>query len=331
MRRTGFFLLLLAGSAGAVSCRSDAPPPAAPSVTLSRAADREGAIAGNIVDPAITEASGLAASRRRGDVLWVLNDSGNPPEVFAVSTNGAVLARHPVPGIGNRDWEDLASFVHEGTPYLVIAETGDNEAVHETCALYVVEEPAPAEGAGEPLPLAWQIRFRYEDGPRDCESVAVDPAGARVLLLSKRDEPPVLYELPLQPQGGDEDEVITARRLGALTTLPRPTADDLRDTHGRFRAQPTAMDLTPDGRALAILTYKNAYLYDRDPGQSWIEAFVAAPRVILLPHPGTGVMRKREALCFSSDAGSVFVTSEGQPAPLFRQDGLRNDVEGGSD
>jgi hypothetical protein len=55
--------------------------------------------------------------------------------------------------------------------------SADNKTVREECVFYIVREPAlPAAGKSlSPTTLpSWQIRFRYQDGPRDCESVAVD-------------------------------------------------------------------------------------------------------------------------------------------------------------
>jgi hypothetical protein len=61
--------------------------------------------------------------------------------------------------------------------------------------------------------VAWRVRFRFEDGPRDCEAMAVDPEQPRALLLSKRTEPPVLYELTLLPGAP-----LPSRLAGKVTT-----------------------------------------------------------------------------------------------------------------
>src|SRR5690606_1795107 len=47
----------------------------------------------SVLPPELEEASGLAASRRHAGVLWMHNDSGGEPEVFAVDSTGAVLGR----------------------------------------------------------------------------------------------------------------------------------------------------------------------------------------------------------------------------------------------
>ena len=42
---------------------------------------------------------------------------------------------------------------------------------------------------GDTLRPAWSIAFRWPDGPRDCEAMAVDAANSEVLLISKKRVP----------------------------------------------------------------------------------------------------------------------------------------------
>ena len=211
---------------------------------------------GVVLDPSIDEASGLAASCKNENILWVINDGGNPPVLYAISPDGETVCEFRIEGAQNIDWEDMASFRQDNRDFLMVADVGDNGATREFCSLYVVEEP-DIEVVGEPvettigtvevaeaiarelvegrlekvptkkgnsLNLSWRMKFRYEDGPRDCEAVAVDPQRHTVLLLSKRTRPPVLYELPLG--GGDSESIFIARPIAGLTNIPPPSGDD---------------------------------------------------------------------------------------------------------
>ena len=71
-------------------------------------------LAGVLLDPQMDEISGLAASRRHRDVLWMHDDGGNPERLFAVSTNGTRLATLRVEGVTKTDWEDIAAFELDG-------------------------------------------------------------------------------------------------------------------------------------------------------------------------------------------------------------------------
>jgi hypothetical protein len=255
---------------------------------------------GNLANPQIKEASGMASSRIYPTVLWVINDGGNDAMLYAVGTDGADLGTFRVDGANNYDWEALASFQLQDTAYLLIADVGDNWEQRETGSLYVVEEPSITKtGLSDdtPVSIAWHIRFTYEDGPRDCEAVAVDAAQQRVLLLGKRSLPPVLYELPLQPV--DDNAIAVAQRV---TTVP----------HFNW---PTAMDLPPDGLSALVLTYNSVYLFSRKPDEDWSNAFNKQPQRLHFTQ-----LNQQEAACFGFYGKSVYVTSEKRPAPLIRID-----------
>jgi hypothetical protein len=275
-------------------------------------------LSGHLENPAIREASGMAASILNKKVLWVHNDGGTGPYIFAVTGEGKHLGRFQLARAENVDWEDMASFQLDGTAYLLVGDIGDNRAQRPYCTLYVVVEPGIAvsdRSQTRILPIAWQRRFRYEDGPRDCEAMAVDAETRRVLLLSKRNTPPVLYSLPLLP--GTTGEIDLAREITRVSNIPPPTPTDLKFKYGRYRSQPTAMDLSPTGQIMAVLTYKHAYLYNRLSGDNWKTALSRLPMIVYLPAQEKSNLRQREALCFGPQDRSLFVTSEDLHAPLY--------------
>jgi hypothetical protein len=287
---------------------------------LTRALYRKAIQVGHLADRGLVEASGLAPSRLRNDLLWAINDSGNEPFLYAVSTNGASLGAVRILDAQNRDWEDLASFRLRNTAYLLIADVGDNSENRENYFLYVIEEPTiKAERLAEDrgLAWAWRMQFYYEDGPRDCESVAIDLPGRQILLLSKRNMPPVVYRLPLMP--GSKESIHVATHLTTVPHIPQAKVKDIVEDpgFGRSRSQPTAMDLSPDGSKAVVLTYRNAYLFLRAADKTWSETFAGWPLLISLPK-----IRQAEALCFGTDGKTLFVTSEKRPAPLLRLDQL---------
>jgi hypothetical protein len=294
-------------------------------VSLPGADYADAVLVGSIASPQLSETSGLAMSRRRDDLLWAINDSGTAPRLHAVGVDGADLGFTTIEGVKALDWEDLASFELDGRSYLLIADTGDNMSWHERSELIVVEEPeltGDALAAGSVSKPAWRIPFHFEDGPRDCEAVAVD--GGRVLLIAKRTEPPGLYELPLRPNDDADTaakgtQELVARRIGAVPGIPPPTRSDVKAARwlGRYFAMPTAFDIGADGRFAVVLTYREAYLYERTPGEPWAKALGRPPQRIDLPALAQG-----EGIAFARDGRTLFVTSEGLGAPLFRLDRL---------
>jgi hypothetical protein len=264
--------------------------------------------AGELGAPPKLETSGLAASHRNAEVLWTHDDSGGAAALYAVKTTGQLVGVLHVKGAKNEDWEDLASYELGGKPWLLIADTGDNDAKRSHVLLHILEEPAidRAEGANEwSARPARTLRVRYEDGARDCEAVAVDAKQRAIYLLTKRDEVKRLYCVALEPK--DTDAIAIARFVTAIARLPQPTAEQrgIKGYLGRRRAEVTAMDFNADGSAAIVLTYGDLLLFARRANESWSESFSRAPR----PLPSHGLIQA-EAACFSVDGRHIFVAAE---------------------
>ena len=266
-------------------------------------------LAGVLLDGGLDETSGLAASGRFRDTFWLIQDGGNGAELHAISRRGSRIASLAVDGVRNTDWEDLAAFEWQGKPYVLIADTGDNGGLRRTLLLHAVPEPEALVDRAHVRP-AWSIAFRWPDGPRDSEAVAVDIHAGEVLLVSKKRDPAELFAVPLRPSRG----VATARRLARLAPPPTDAGaggnaqDNRRRKLGR---QVTAADLSPDAHTLAVLTYDRLLLYPRKPGESWAQAVARPPRTQPVPW-----LHQAEALAWLPDGSGLFATGEFSPAPL---------------
>jgi hypothetical protein len=286
--------LVVAALAGSLGAKKPAPPPAP-------------TVAGRIGAPSHHETSGLAASHRATDLLWTHDDGGHEPVIHAISTQGAWRGALRLDGVTNNDWEDIASFELDGRAWLLVGDVGDNRANRTVVMLYVVEEPPPEQLAPAHelhTAPAYTIAFTYPDGPRDCESVAVDTTERAVYLLSKRDAVPRLYRLPLQRPSTAKP--LSAEFVGLVSHIPEvPAAERLRAGHLKHGALPTAMDFSPDGSAAVVLTYAEPLLFPRRRGMSWAEALAGEP-VPLAPHH----LPQAEGACFSRDGTQLYVASE---------------------
>jgi hypothetical protein len=279
---------------------------------LPASAMAEATLTGWISSPVLPEVSGMAASHAHPGTLWVENDSNNPADVYAVSPGGTLLATLHVDGVPNIDWEDFASFDLDGHHYLMLADTGDNGGVRKTLALHVIEEPKELHDAhARP---SWSIAFRWPDGPRDCEAVAVDVRTGSILLITKKRVPAQLFRLPLHPTTSG---VLTAELLGTLAGIPQPTADEIAAAphFARYLSQVTAVDIAPDRSSMAVLTYRRAYLYRRRADEDWAQAVSQAPIQLTF-----GWMPQAEALAFALDGHSLYVSGEHLPAPIVQVD-----------
>lgn len=259
----------------------------------------------SVTERAIKESSGLAPSRTIEGGLWTHNDSGDEARLFLFDRAGKVLATFAVEGAENDDWEDLAAFEHGGASWLLVADTGDNDGVRAHVVLYLVKEPrsAPPAGAGRPsLPVARTVQVTWEGGPVDCEGVGVDVASKQVLLVTKvrrSADDPAVFALPLDALVGPRapSGPVEAKRVASLPGVPRLT---------------TALDVSPDGRRLVVLTYGDAYGWTRGEGETWADALKRPATKIGLPRREQG-----ESICFGLDGKSLLLTSEGRPCPVW--------------
>lgn len=267
-------------------------------------------LAGELAAPPRNEASGIAASRRNPELMWVHDDSGGKPLLYAVGPTGALRGTLQIGGgVKNEDWEDIAATELDGKSWLVIGDVGDNDAKRRHVELHFIEEPA-ADRLADVSPLAERpaatLRLTYEDGQRDCEAIAVDAGERAVYLLTKRDTPPRLYRVAIPSPLRHAD--VTARFVGILPHLPQPTAAQaaIKGHLGKRRAQPCAMDFAPDGSAAVVLTYGDVLVFPRRSGEPWAEALGRPPMRL----PGHE-LPQAEAAGFSSDGRRIYVASEG--------------------
>ena len=252
----------------------------------------------------VTEASGLAVSSRDDRFLWTINDSGGTPDLHLLGIDGTDRGEVKITNAKNTDWEDIASFKLDGKPWLLVADTGDNNSKREFCTLHLLREPKlPAEGKKLEGTVAaeWHIDFTYEGGARDCESVAVDPVRKKIILISKRTKPPEVYELPLVAP--EKKGVIVAKKIGQ-TEVKAPISLPFAD-------QPVSLDISEDRSLAAVLTYYGVFLFPRKADESWADAFSHQP-VPLGPHG----LAQAESVAFSKDGKSICVVSEGKNSPI---------------
>lgn len=262
-----------------------------------------------ITDARLSEISGLAVSRRHPGIVWMHNDSHDANTLHAVDAHGVVRATLQLP-VRNIDWEDIATFEREGRHFLLVADTGDNGGLREEVALHVFEEPETLADAR--IAQVRTIRFRWPDGARDCEAVAVDARAGEVWLIAKKRVPPELFRLPLFP--AEPAAVQVAERRGTLAGIARPTPRELENNpvYGKYRNQITAADLSADGATFAAMSYLHLYLWPRHP-DGWAAALAQPPIRLDLPW-----LAQAEAMGLDAEGRTAWIGTERLPAALVK-------------
>lgn len=304
--------ILLVGALLAAGAGAAAAEPLEQALRRLPDADWRAATTGLVREPAIDEISGLAGSRRDAARLWAINDSDNGALLHLVDGSGKLVGSWPVDGAENYDWEDLAAYVDGDQPWLLIADTGDNGGLRAAIDLVAVHEPDPAAPPA-PVPVAWKLRVTWPDGPRDCEAVAVDVVAREILLVAKKRVPAQVFRVPLPPPGQSGTVRAVAEPIAIIPGIPQPTEQDLAAAPPglRYMSQVTAADLSPDGRQLLLLTYREAYVLSRRAGEAWRDALLREPRRLRMPP-----LVQAEAIAFDRDARAIWIGTEKLPAPL---------------
>lgn len=247
---------------------------------------------GTIQSEAIPESSALVASRAHPGVYWTLNDSGNPPALFAITREGELIRAYTV-AAKNVDWEDLAI---DDAGHLFIADTGNNNRDRKEVQVYRVDEPdprAPLQGQLAPLRVTKSWRLQYPDNkPFDCESLFVMKDSG--------------YVIPKRRDGS----IAQILRFGLASGSNRATPlEHVCDLPG-VRAPVTAADISADGKRLAVLTVFGPYLFDIDG-----DVANAATSKMTFCRYIDPVM---EAACFVPEG--LLVTTEARAIFLFRDE-----------
>jgi hypothetical protein len=256
---------------------------------------------GQLADRAINEASGIAASRVNKGLLWTHNDSGDKARIFLIDSLGRTLMQVMLPGITNRDWEDMAvgPGPDSAKSYVYLAEIGDNDSRFEFKYIYRIEEPV-YKGADTVITAIDSLKFVYPDGNRDAETLLADPLTGDLYILSKREKKVNLYRLPF-PQS--VTEVITAEL--AVEGLDFHRLGEEKGYHPRYFNQVVGGDISPDGWEVLVKDYSSVYYWKRKPGESIAALLQRTPEVLPYAPEARG-----EGIAFSVSGWGYYTLSE---------------------
>ena len=272
---------------------------------------------GSVDSALINESSGLVPSAKIKDHFWTHNDNGKPARIFLLGKTGKLRAKVTLEIDNGFDWESLAKVTQNDKHFLVIGDIGDNRRARKDCKLFIFEEPnikqalqSDKEPAEANVTKIRELSFTYEDGSRDCESMAYDPLSKTLFLATKeftagsntkQKRRPGVYELNLDLS--DQSNSRTATRIADF-------ADPMT----------TGMDFSPDNNFAVIRTYFYARIFRRQKEQSWKEVFAKSvesspSNSVLISLP---FQRQGESVCFTADGESLMITSEQKLQPVWK-------------
>jgi hypothetical protein len=260
-------------------------------------------VLGYVESAALTEISGLAASRSQPGVLWAHNDSGDSARVFAMTEQGEHLGEFALSGAAAADWEDmtLGPGPDPDLDYLYLGDIGDNANARANIKIYRVAEPQ-LDLAGPPvvqtLTGVETITLTYPaPGPCNAETLMIDPVTGDLYIVTK------------------EAGQFRLMRKAAPHTNGQTATLELAAT-GAGLSIATGGDIAPDGGRVLVRGYGSALLWTRAPGQSLALAMTAEPCVAPLATEPQG-----EAIAFAFNGLGYMTLSErvNQPVYYFKE------------
>lgn len=218
-----------------------------------------------INQPLLSEASGLVVSRNRPELLWSHNDSGHPNRLFLLNEAGQEFGYFSITGAGSRDYEDICIGPGpiEGVNYIYLGDLGDNHAQYAYIVIYRFPEPdlsnvQPGGIYAIDQNQVERFEFTYPNGPRDAETLMIDPLTQDLFIVTKRDFRSLIYKTPQPLVSGTRSE------LTLLAQLP-------------FNGI-VAGDIQADGSRIVLKDFSKLYAWERLPEESIIDAMKRQPQ-----------------------------------------------------
>lgn len=265
---------------------------------------------GTVSDEELTEVSGVAVGRRDSEVLWVHNDSGHSPRIFAINRAGDTLGTWTL-STPRGDFEDIAAgFADNGTPELWIGDIGDNLEARASVALYRFDEPeiTDSEPTDHTVTDFDTITLTYPDGPRNAETLLVDPITRDIFIVTKDYDG--LSDVYRKAAPHVPGESATLEHVRSFVFGEGDLAGGKPTTGGEISA---------NGAWIVVRTYNTtAYMWQRELGASVAEALDGTPCPVELPSEPQG-----ESVCFDVGDEALISISERENQPINRTPLLR--------
>jgi len=250
---------------------------------------------------ALSELSGLAASRRHPGIYWAHNDSGHDLTLFAIRESGKIEAAFSLQGVTATDPEDIGvgpCARNERRTCVYIADTGDNLRSRSQVQVIRVIEPEVLRSG--PL-IAEGFPFSYPDGAHDAEALLVDPHTGEVFVVTKS-----IMSL------GHAYRIDVDRRTRptrAVSVGPVSSATG-------FDALVTSGSVHPSGTRVLLRTYRGVWEFRRAGAHGIGDILRSTPRVV----PGGVSHLQGEAVAYAPDGYGYLLGGEGKGTALLRVD-----------
>jgi len=262
-------------------------------------------IAGTLSADVLNEVSGAAVSRLYSNTFFVNNDSGDSSRFFAISFKGKLLSTFNFKGTANnalgvKDCEDIAigPGPETGKNYIYLADIGDNSATRSSIQVYRFAEPNSLEHTTTEV-TADVLDLEYPDGPRDAETIMIDPVEKMIYIISKREDTAHIYRCPLGFTDNDKVQLGLCGRV----VLEGSGADKWI----------VSGNIAPDGNAVLLKTVSSVYYWKRSGNEPVYTTLQRKP----IKQSAYAVHGQEEAITFSAAGDGYYILSEGAHSKIY--------------
>ncbi|XP_045177359.2 uncharacterized protein LOC123537600 [Mercenaria mercenaria] len=254
---------------------------------------------GTVKSDKITEASGLAASRKHPGFLYTHNDHGGHAEIYVISaSSGHREATIELSGVTSNDWEDIAiGRCHAGPSdfCIYIGDFGDGGkgALNN---IYRIAEPDAFQNHMHIL-VSSIDKLEFSWNQKDCETLMIDP-NANLYIISKvHNAHGTIAALPNHAWGtGSRVDVSST----AILNIESPTFD------------PVGGDISFDGNEVLIKAHHAVFYWNMGGSNDYLAT---------LQTPGTKVTYidepQGESVCWDASGLGYYTLSEGNNEHLY--------------
>jgi len=258
-------------------------------------------VVNNLARKDLLEISGVAASRINPGVLYIHNDSGDPNQVYLTDGSGADKGTLTLP-VSNRDWEDIAVGPGPvtGVSYVYVADIGDNNTHYSSVFVYRFPEP-DLTGKTSPyianIPAVETIELKYPNGPRNAETLMVDPLTKDIYIASK---------------SSNMSQIFVARYPQSTTSITVMTP-----VVQLYFDKATGGDISPDGTEILLRSKQLIWYWKLPAGMSVSAGLLTKPQVA----PYFNNEPQGEGIGFAADGSGYYTDTEikdypGKPATI---------------
>lgn len=267
--------------------------------------NKESTITGHLSNREMTEISGIAASGINPDLYYIHNDSGDLSRFFSITPDGSLKSIIYFKGddhgrFGVQDCEDIAVGPGpvKGKSYVYLGDIGDNNSSRKQITVYRMEEKKEWATDSVSHADAAPLRLNYPDGPKDAETLMIDPIEKLIYIVSKRHDTVGVYSTPLNYKAGDDRVLTKCCKLFFEGYKPFKWI--------------TAGDISKDGQQILLKNYTKVYYWKRAGNEPIWKTMLKKPEE--LPY----VQEKQgEAIGFTPDGKGYYTTSEGVYSPIY--------------